>query len=81
MSDTKKGSRIAGFYNFPLEKRIAEISERVNLSPEELEVLRGNASMTVDQADNMIENVVGLHSLPLGIALNFKINGRDILIP
>ncbi len=29
----------------------------------------------------MIENVVGLYSLPLGIAQNFLINGREILVP
>jgi hydroxymethylglutaryl-CoA reductase len=29
----------------------------------------------------MIENVIGLHSLPLGIALNFQVNGRDVLVP
>jgi hydroxymethylglutaryl-CoA reductase len=29
----------------------------------------------------MIENVVGMHSLPLGIALNFQVNGKDVLVP
>jgi hydroxymethylglutaryl-CoA reductase len=29
----------------------------------------------------MIENVIGLYSLPLGIALNFQVNGRDVLVP
>ena len=29
----------------------------------------------------MIENVVGMHSLPLGIGLNFMVNGRDVLVP
>jgi hydroxymethylglutaryl-CoA reductase len=29
----------------------------------------------------MIENVVGVHALPLGIAANFSINDRDYLIP
>ncbi|MCK4472970.1 MAG: hydroxymethylglutaryl-CoA reductase, degradative, partial [Anaerolineae bacterium] len=33
------------------------------------------------RADQMIENVVGLHSLPLGIAVNFVVNGRDVLVP
>jgi hydroxymethylglutaryl-CoA reductase len=35
----------------------------------------------LDQADLMIENVVGVYSLPLGIALNFQVNTRDVLVP
>jgi hydroxymethylglutaryl-CoA reductase len=34
-----------------------------------------------EQADHMIENVIGVHALPVGVALNFVINGRDVLIP
>jgi hydroxymethylglutaryl-CoA reductase len=37
--------------------------------------------LSLDSADHMIENVVGSYSLPLGIALNFQINGRDVLVP
>jgi hydroxymethylglutaryl-CoA reductase len=37
--------------------------------------------LDIDQADHMIENVVGLHALPVGIAVNFQINGRDYLVP
>jgi len=29
----------------------------------------------------MIENVVGVFSLPLGVAANFVVNGRDVLVP
>jgi len=29
----------------------------------------------------MVENVIGLYALPLGIALNFIVNGRDVLVP
>ena len=43
--------------------------------------MTGEAGLTVEQADHMIENVVGVHSLPLGIALNFVVNGREVLVP
>ncbi len=33
------------------------------------------------QADKMIENVVGMFALPLGIATNFQVNGRDVIVP
>jgi len=74
-------SRIPGFYNLTLDQRLAELAARGQLSPEDIAVLSGQAGLTVDQADHMVENVVGLHSLPLGIALNFVVNGRDVLVP
>jgi hydroxymethylglutaryl-CoA reductase len=37
--------------------------------------------LTLDQADHMIENVAGVLGVPIGIACNFTINGRDVLVP
>jgi hydroxymethylglutaryl-CoA reductase len=75
------GSRIPGFYNLSLEERLAELGRRGDLSAADLAVLSGKAGLAVEQADHMIENVVGLHSLPLGIALNFVVNEREVLVP
>ncbi len=74
-------SRIPGFYNLPLDERRAEIARRGGLTPEEMAALGGEGGLTAEQADHMIENVVGLHALPLGIALNFVVNGREVLVP
>jgi len=74
-------SRIPGFYNFSLEQRLAELAQRSVLSEEDVAALSGRAGLTAEQADRMIENVVGVHSLPLGIALNFIVNGREVLVP
>ena len=81
MAEFPDGSRIPGFYNLGLEQRLAEITRRANLSPEEAAALSGAAGLSVFQADHMTENVVGMYSLPLGIGLNFQINGRDVLVP
>jgi hydroxymethylglutaryl-CoA reductase len=81
MTSNKNRSRIHGFYNLDLEGRMGELANRVRLSPEDQDVLVGTAGLTVQQAQHMIENVVGIYSLPLGIGLNFMINGRDVLIP
>jgi len=81
MAEFPDGSRIPGFYNLGLEQRLAEITCRANLSPEEAAALSGAAGLSVFQADHMTENVVGMYSLPLGIGLNFQINGRDVLVP
>ena len=40
-----------------------------------------NKCVDLDAADKMIENVVGIFSLPMGVALNFLINGRDYVVP
>jgi hydroxymethylglutaryl-CoA reductase len=73
-------SRISGFYNMTLDERRSKLIEVAALTPEQL--LPFNAGgLSPDAADHMIENVIGLYSLPLGIALNFQVNGRDVLVP
>lgn len=74
-------SRISGFYKKSLAERAALVAEWANLTPDEQAVLEGRAGLSAAQADHMIENVVGTFSLPLSIATNFQINGRDYLIP
>lgn len=57
------------------------MKEFANLTDEEVEILRNTGSLPLDLADRMIENVIGATHLPLGIATNFLINGKDYLIP
>jgi hydroxymethylglutaryl-CoA reductase len=76
-----KGSRISGFYNLTIEQRLAELARRCGLDDQDLAAMSGQAGLTIEQADHMVENVVGVHALPLGIALNFIVNGREVLIP
>lgn len=75
------GSRLPGFYNRTLEERRAELGRGALLNQAELAALTGDSGLSADQADHMIENVIGILSLPLGIALNFVINGREVLVP
>ncbi len=81
MTEYSIGSRIPGFYNLTLEQRLAELRQRGQLSDEDIAALSGQSSLSLEQADHMIENVVGIHPLPLGIALNFLVNGREVLVP
>ena len=74
-------SRFAGFYDQPLGDRVEQVAQWANLSVEEAATLRRAIGLDLAQADEMIENVVGLYALPLGIAVNFLINGRDVLVP
>ena len=73
-------SRLAGFYKLNLEERLAQVASASGLTPEELAAWT-TGGINLEAADHMIENVVGLHSLALGIGLNFQINGRDVLVP
>ncbi len=74
-------SRLPGFYNHTLEERWDVLARSGLLTPEEVAALKGEAGLSLEQADHMIENVVGRFSLPLGLALNFIVNGREVLIP
>jgi hydroxymethylglutaryl-CoA reductase len=74
-------SRISGFYKLSIKERAQIIKDFAGLTNEEVAILQSTGSLSLDLADRMIENVVGAIPFPLGIAVNFLINGRDYLIP
>ncbi|MCL5428802.1 MAG: hydroxymethylglutaryl-CoA reductase, degradative [Chloroflexi bacterium] len=76
-----RSSRIPGFYNLPLADRLQRLGEAGDLDPSSLVALSGVSGLDRNLADHMIENVVGTYSLPLGVALNFIVNGREVLVP
>ena len=73
-------SRISGFYNLTLDERRAKLADVTKLTPADLLPFT-TGGLSAEAAQNMIENVIGLYSLPLGVALNFQVNGRDVLVP
>jgi hydroxymethylglutaryl-CoA reductase len=75
-----KSSRLPGFYDLGVEDRATRVSEWAELTGQERTDLLGSG-LPLERASQMIENVVGTHALPLGIAPNFVINGRDVLVP
>ena len=74
-------SSIEGFYKKSLDERLGAIKEFAGLSSEEIALLKKCGALDFETANRMIENVYSTHALPLGVATNFKINGRDFLIP
>ncbi len=74
-------SRLPGFYRLTVEERRARLRNLVPLTDAEWAALGGEAGLSLEQADAMIENVIGIYGLPLGIAANFVVNGRDVLVP
>jgi hydroxymethylglutaryl-CoA reductase len=81
MTIKQTSSRRSGFYNLSLKERQSSLDPDGVLNAEELAALTGERGLDPEQASHMIENVVGLHSLPLGIGLNFLVNGREVLVP
>jgi hydroxymethylglutaryl-CoA reductase len=81
MPSETMSSRIPGFYNLSLAERQRALREAAGLTSEDLAALSGVSGLSAEQADHMIENAIGLHALPLGVALNFIVNGREVLVP
>ncbi|MFW6051861.1 MAG: hydroxymethylglutaryl-CoA reductase, degradative [Myxococcota bacterium] len=82
MSDPKNPtSRIPGFYKRKLAERLAEVLSTGLLSEDSRQHLEKGGGLDVEVADHMSENVIACHGLPLGVALNFRVNRRDVLVP
>lgn len=74
-------SRIPGFYREHVSNRLRVMIETGLLSEESVGHLKDGGRLTLDVADRMSENVIGVHGLPLSIALNFRVNNCDVLVP
>jgi hydroxymethylglutaryl-CoA reductase len=79
--EVKRTSRLSGFHRQSPERRRARLVEARWLRPEEVEECSGLGGFDEGCADAMVENVIGLHGLPLGVALNFIVNGQERLVP
>ncbi len=78
---TENLARIPGFYNLPLEEKLTELAARADLGTQDLVALSSETGLSMEQAQHMIENVVGRYALPMGLGLNFSVNSRDVLVP
>ena len=63
----------------PVVERLSLLGRMASLDDADMANLR--AGLSLEQADHMIENVVATYALPLGIATNFVVNGREVLVP
>jgi len=79
MVEDKKSSQISGFYKKSIEERVEFIKSYSELTDEETKLF--SSILDLEIADRMVENVLGTFDLPLGVALNFKIDGKDYIIP
>ena len=74
-------SRLPGFYKMKMAERLRRLAAELDSDRSDLAGLGESASLPLANADAMIENAVGVLGLPVGIGLNFVINGEDVVIP
>ncbi|MCW3999267.1 MAG: hydroxymethylglutaryl-CoA reductase, degradative [Candidatus Bathyarchaeota archaeon] len=76
-----KSSVISGFYKLTPKQRLDLVADFAGLSMEEVALLQQSSSLPIEVADHMVENLIGVFPEPMGIAVNFLINGKDYLVP
>ncbi|MEM3077944.1 MAG: hydroxymethylglutaryl-CoA reductase, degradative [Nitrososphaerales archaeon] len=76
-----KTSEISGFYKLSPEDRMKIVKEFAGLSDDEVNLVQSTGGLKLELANRMVENVIGAMPVPLGVAVNFLINGKDYLIP
>lgn len=72
------GSSVPGFFKKTRKERLDALRDCTGIAVDVADVSGG---IGFEQADAMVENAIGTFSLPLGVATNFRINGRDYMIP
>lgn len=74
-------SRLEGLRNLTPAERWAKVAEAAGLGEDDAALLKAPGALPVETADGMIENVIGTFELPMGVAVNFTVNGCDYIVP
>ena len=74
-------SRLPNFRALAPAERLSALAAKLGLTDDEQALLARPGALELARADGMIENVIGTFELPLGVAGNFQVNGRDVLVP
>lgn len=75
-------ARIPEFYKLSVSQRVREVRKQGLLSNQDYQALvSGDHTLSIQSADKMIENVIGVMGLPVGLGLNFLINDKEYAIP
>src|SRR3954467_12573345 len=74
-------SRLPGFYKMKIAERLRRLAAELDMGSGDLVGLGETGTLPLPNADAMIENAVGVLGLPVGVGLNFLVNGEDVLVP
>ncbi|MDT0013720.1 hydroxymethylglutaryl-CoA reductase, degradative [Listeria cossartiae] len=69
------------FYKKTVAERHAILAEYADLNEEEQAFLASTGALSFDKANHMIENTIGIYSLPLGLGMNMLLNGKSYVVP
>ena len=83
MSDLKIkiSSLFKGFSKLAFEQRLKSLNDVGLITSEDVHFLRQGGTKDIALAENFVENVIGYFQLPLGVATNFNIDGKDVVVP
>jgi len=77
-----QSSAIPGFFKLSISERQEKIQSVVELNEEDISVLKNSEnSLQMSIADSMVENCISIHHIPIGVATNFLVDGKDVLVP
>jgi len=79
--ERRTNSEVPGFFKKSVHERLEIVGNQVDLSPTEKQALLKQGSLDLQTAEHMLENLIGTYPLPIGVATNFLINGRDYFVP
>jgi hydroxymethylglutaryl-CoA reductase len=78
---TTPKSRLPGFRTLSIDERRETVAHAAGIDPAEIAKALDAGGLSADAADHIVENVIGTYALPFGIALNFRVNGKEHLVP
>ena len=81
-SEQDSSSRIPNFFKLGVKERVRALHQRGLITDSDLRALEtSDHTLKLHIADKMIENVIGVLGLPVGLGLNFLVNGKDYVVP
>ncbi len=78
---TKPSSRMPGFQALSRKKRLAEVAKFAKMSKAEREIFNDTGNLDEEIAGRLVENVIGTMNIPVGVATNMIVDGRDVMVP
>lgn len=81
MDGKNRSSRISGLHKKSIRERIELVGAFAGLDAAEMDHLANTGNLDEHVADHLIENVIGTMNIPVGVATNMLIDGKDRLIP
>src|SRR3972149_633870 len=78
---SNRSSEVSNFYRLSPAERLEFVKTFSGLSDEESTLIQSMSGLKLESANRMIENVIGSIPIPVGVAVNFLINGKDYIVP